>query len=85
VFSLHSLDASVALPFGNKLDLMVREGLLFVRGNWFGDEHFSICPITPPAQHDDDDAQAELKRLVGFGRELGDRIFGACQIVPVKL
>jgi len=73
LFTLRSLHATIALPAGGNLDIAYDAGTLRLAGALFGASPLEL-PLTLPDPDPTDDASAEVGKLVGFGRALGERL-----------
>jgi hypothetical protein len=73
VFALRALRATVELPAGITLQLTYELGQLRVAGAIFGATPIEL-PIALPVADLADDPQAELARLVAFGKDLAERL-----------
>lgn len=69
LFALRALDATVALPGDVTLTLSYAGGALRVAGGVFGS-----VPVALPVADAADDARAEIAKLVGWGREVGQQL-----------
>ena len=73
LFTLRSLHATITLPAGGNLDIAYDAGTLHLTGALFGTSPLEL-PLTLPDTDPTDDASAEVGKLVGFGRALGERL-----------
>lgn len=73
LFALRTLEATVALPGDVTLTLSYAGGALRVAGGVFGSEPIAL-PVALPVAAAADDARAEIARLVGWGREIGQQL-----------
>lgn len=73
VFALRALRATVELPAGITLQLTYDLGQLHVAGGIFGATPIAL-PITLPVADLADDPQAEVAKLVAFGKDLAERL-----------
>jgi len=73
LFALEELRAVVELPAGITLRLAYQGGRLAASGSLFGAKPIEL-PITLPVIDSADDAQAEIAKLVAFGRDLAQRL-----------
>jgi hypothetical protein len=73
LFSLRALDATVALPGDVALTLSYAGGELRVAGGAFGSAPIAL-PVSLPVADAADDARAEIAKLVGWGREVGQQL-----------
>lgn len=73
LFALRALDATVALPGAVTLRLSYDHGELRVAGGMFGATPIAV-PIVLPVRDAADDAQVEIAKLVGFGKDVAERL-----------
>jgi len=73
LFTLEELRAVIELPAGITLRLAYANGTLSAAGGLFGSRPVSL-PLVLPAVNSTDDAQAELKKLVAFGKHLAEQL-----------
>ena len=73
IFALRELRASFDLPAGLAVHLVYRGGVMSAAGSMFGAERIQI-PVSLPVREAADDGQAELARLVEFGRGVAERL-----------
>jgi hypothetical protein len=73
LFALRSLRASVELPAGGTLRIDYADGKLRAAGGVLGSTPVEL-PIALPVITSTDDAQAEIAKLVAFGKDLAERL-----------
>lgn len=73
LFALQTLRAGVDLPAGITLRLAYGNGKVVAAGSIFGSTPVEV-PLALPAIDDADDAQAEIKKLVAFGKDLAEKL-----------
>jgi hypothetical protein len=73
LFTLRALRATVELPAGITLQLTYELGQLRVTGAIFGATPIEL-PIALPVADLADDPQAEIAKLVGFGKDLAEQL-----------
>jgi hypothetical protein len=86
IFALQQLRASFELPAGLAVHLVYRGGVMMASGSVFGAGPVEI-PVALPVRDAAEDGQAELKRLVEFGRGLAEQLLarGAGEWLRSKL
>jgi hypothetical protein len=73
VFAMKELRATLDLPANIVVTLAYQDGVLTAAGGIFGSAAVRV-PVEIPVADAADDAQAEIKKLVAFGRELAERL-----------
>jgi hypothetical protein len=73
LFALRALRATIDLPAGITLQLTYDRGELRVAGGMFGATPIAL-PVTLPVADLADDPGAEIVRLIGFGKEVAERL-----------
>ena len=73
ILALHGLRATVELPAGITVELTYDHGELRAAGSLFGAMPIAL-PVSLPAADPAEDPRAELARLVGFGKDLAERL-----------
>jgi len=73
IFAMQELRATLELPAGIAVHLVYRDGVMSASGSVFGSSPVEV-PVTLPVRDAADDGQAELKRLVSFGRALAEQL-----------
>ena len=73
VFALEVMRARIELPAGITLRLTFANGKLTAAGTIFGSTPVEV-PIAMPQLDSADDAQAEMKKLVAFGKDLAEKL-----------
>jgi hypothetical protein len=73
LFALRSLHATIDVPAHGTIDLAYDAGELRLSGSLFGAAPIAL-PVALPVADLADDASAEVAKLVGFGRALGERL-----------
>lgn len=73
LFGLTALDATIELPAGITVKLGYANGLLTASGGIFGKVPVALA-IALPIADAAGDAQAEIRQLVAFGRDLAERL-----------
>jgi hypothetical protein len=73
LLALRALRATFELPAGLTVKLTYADGVLGASGSLFGSTPVTL-PVAMPVASIADDAQAEIKKLVHAGRDLGERL-----------
>lgn len=73
LFSMRELRATLALPADVTIELHYANGVLRAKGALFGSTPIAL-PIALPVADAADDAQAEMAKLVAFGRRVAEQI-----------
>lgn len=73
VFALEAMRAKIDLPAGITLRLSYADGKLTAAGTIFGSTPVEV-PIALPTLESTDDAQAEMRKLVAFGKDLAEKL-----------
>lgn len=73
VFAMRELRATIDLPGGVVVKLHYDRGVLRASGSIFGGTPVEL-PLALPVADAADDAQAEIKKLVAFGRDLAEQL-----------
>jgi hypothetical protein len=73
LFALRELHATIELPAGLSLQLTYAHGELGAAGGVFGASSV-VVPAALPVADPADDAQAEVARLVAFGKDVAERL-----------
>jgi len=73
LFSLEELRATLDLPAGITLNITYANGKLVAAGSLFGSTPVEV-PLALPKLDSADDAQAEIKKLVAFGKDLAEQL-----------
>jgi hypothetical protein len=73
LFALEELRASFDLPAGLVIHLVYRGGMMSAAGSLLGSEPVEI-PVELPVREAADDGQAEMKRLVEFGKRTAEEL-----------
>jgi hypothetical protein len=73
LFTLRALRATVELPAGITLELTYELGQLYVAGAIFGSTPIAL-PVALPVADLADDPQAEIAKLVAFGKDLAAQL-----------
>ena len=73
LFALRALKATIDLPAGGTLQLHYANGKLRAAGGVMGSTPVEL-PIALPVIDSADDAQAEMAKLVAFGKDLAERL-----------
>ena len=73
IFAMQELRAKIDLPAGIAVHLVYQDGVMSASGSVFGSAPVEV-PVKLPVREAADDGQAELKRLVEFGRGLAEQL-----------
>ncbi len=73
IFAMEELHATLDLPGSIVVELHYKAGVLRARGGVFGSSPVEI-PLALPVADASDDAQAEISKLVAFGRNLAEQL-----------